>query len=87
VKQQSIVDMLRKTPEEIVDARRKGVSQPTIPTKMKTKEEKHYVDMQWALCFYECGIPFNAAAARQFQIATGNLVRLLPRLTVVGQFA
>jgi hypothetical protein len=68
VKQQSIVDMLRKIPKEIVDARRKGVSQPTIPTKMKTKEEKHYVDMQWALWFYECGIPFNAAA-RQFQTA------------------
>jgi len=25
--------------------------------------------MQWALWFYECGIPFNSAAARQFQIA------------------
>ena len=35
----------------------------------KTKEEKHYVDTQWALFFYECGIPFNAAVARQFQIA------------------
>lgn len=27
------------------------------------------MDMQWALFFYECGVPFNAAAARQFQIA------------------
>jgi hypothetical protein len=69
VKQQSILEMLRKTPEEVVDERRNGISQPTIPAKMKTKEEKHYVDMQWALWFYECGIPFNAAAARQFQIA------------------
>jgi hypothetical protein len=40
--------MLRKTPEEIVDERRKAVSQPTIPAKMNTKEEKHYVDLQWA---------------------------------------
>jgi hypothetical protein len=69
VKQQSIVEMLRKTPEEVVDERCKGISQPTIPAKMKTKEEKHYVDMQWALWFYECGIPFNTVAARQFQIA------------------
>ena len=69
VKQQSIVGMLRKAPEDVVDERRKGISQPTIQTKMKSKEEKHYVDMQWALWFYECGIPFNAAAARQFQIA------------------
>ena len=60
--------MLQKTPEEVVDERRKGISEPTIPAKMKTKEEKHYVDMQWALWFYECGVPYNVAAARQFQI-------------------
>ncbi|XP_039851752.1 uncharacterized protein LOC120710157 [Panicum virgatum] len=66
----SIIEMLRKSPEEMVDERRKGYSQPTIPAKIKTPEEKHYVDMQWALWFYECGVPFNAAtAARQFQIA------------------
>ena len=65
----SIIEMLRKSPEEMVDERRKGCSQPTIPAKIKTPEEKHYVDMQWALWFYECGVPFNAAAARQFQIA------------------
>ena len=35
----------------------------------RTKEEKSYVDKQWALFFYECGVPFNAAAARQYQIA------------------
>jgi hypothetical protein len=65
----SIVEMLRKTPEELVDERRKGCSQPTISAKIRTKEEKHYVDQQWALWFYECGVPFNAAAARQFEIA------------------
>jgi hypothetical protein len=27
------------------------------------------VDTQWALWFYECGIPFNAAASSQFQVA------------------
>jgi hypothetical protein len=65
----SIVEMLRKTPEELVDERRKGCSQPTISAKIRTKEEKHYVDQQWVLWFYECGVPFNAAAARQFEIA------------------
>jgi hypothetical protein len=61
--------MLRKSLEDVVDERRKGCSQPTIPSKMKSKEEKNYVDMQWALWFYECSVPFNAAAARQFQVA------------------
>ncbi|XP_066365179.1 uncharacterized protein [Miscanthus floridulus] len=65
----SIVEMLRKTPKELVDERRKGCSQPTIPAKIRTKGEKHYVDQRWALWFYECGVPFNAAAARQFDIA------------------
>lgn len=35
----------------------------------KTKEERHYVNMQWALFFYGCGIPFNAASSRQFEVA------------------
>jgi hypothetical protein len=61
--------MLQKTPEELVDERRKGCSQPTIIAKTRTKEEKNYVDQQWALWFYECGVPFNAAVARQFEIA------------------
>ena len=61
--------MLQKTPKELVDERRKGCSQPTILAKIRTKEEKHYVDQQWALWFYECGVPFNAAVARQFEIA------------------
>ncbi|XP_066332307.1 uncharacterized protein [Miscanthus floridulus] len=64
-----VVEMLRKTPEEIVDERLSRSYKPTIVSSTKIKEEKHYVDTQWALFFYECGIPFNAAAARQFQIA------------------
>ena len=62
----SVVEMLRKTPEEVVDERLSGSYQPTILASAKSKEDKHYVDMQWALFFYECGVPFNAAAARQF---------------------
>lgn len=42
--------------------------QPTMNAAAKSKEDKLYVDMQWALFFYECGISFNAAAARQFQV-------------------
>jgi len=40
----SVVEMLRKTPEEIVDERLSGSCQPTILSSTKTKEEKHYVD-------------------------------------------
>jgi hypothetical protein len=68
-KQKSIVEMLRKSPEDVIDESHKGCSQPTIASKMKSKEEKNYVDMQWALWFYECGVPFNAAATIQFQVA------------------
>ena len=68
-KTKTIVEMLRKTPEEVVDERLLGSYQPTINAAAKSREEKHYVDMQWGLFFYECGVPFNAAAARQFQIA------------------
>ena len=50
----SVVEMLRKTPEEIVDERLSGSYQPTIVSSTKTKEEKHYVDTQWSLFFYEC---------------------------------
>jgi hypothetical protein len=65
----SVVEMLRRTPEDVVDERLSGSYQPTILASAKSKEDKHYVDMQWALFFYECGVPFNVAAARQFQIA------------------
>ena len=81
LKQQSVLVMLRKTLEEVVDERRKGISKPTISAKMKTKEEKHYVDMQWALWFYEFGVPFNAAAARQFQIAVEATAQFGSRYT------
>ncbi|KAM0845339.1 hypothetical protein ACQ4PT_056448 [Festuca glaucescens] len=65
----SIIDMLRKKPEDVVDERRSGHSQSTMESSTKTPEERHYVCMQWALFFYECGIPFNVASSRQFQIA------------------
>ncbi|KAM0927376.1 hypothetical protein ACQ4PT_002845 [Festuca glaucescens] len=65
----SVASMLRRKPEDIVDERRCGRSQSTMESSTKTEAELHYVDMQWALFFYECGIPFNVASSRQFQIA------------------
>ncbi|CAD6250732.1 unnamed protein product [Miscanthus lutarioriparius] len=64
-----VVAMLRRTPEQIVDQRRAKDFQPTIESSTKTKEEKQYVDLQWALWFMECGVSFNAANSRQFEIA------------------
>jgi hypothetical protein len=61
--------MLRKKPEDVVDERWSGCSQSTMESSTKTLKERHYVSMQWALFFYECGIPFNVASSRQFQIA------------------
>ena len=65
----SVVAMLRRTPEQIVDQRRAKNFQPTIESSTNTKEEKQYVDLQWALWFMECGVSFNAANSRQFEIA------------------
>jgi hypothetical protein len=64
----SIASMLRRKPEDIVDERCSGRSQSTMESSTKTEAELHYVDMQWALFFYECGILFNVASSRQFQI-------------------
>uniref|UniRef100_J3MSA6 DUF659 domain-containing protein n=1 Tax=Oryza brachyantha TaxID=4533 RepID=J3MSA6_ORYBR len=65
----TVAAMIRKTPEEIMDERRSGRFQSTMERSTKSKEDKHYVDMQWALWFYECGMPFNVVASRQFEIA------------------
>jgi hypothetical protein len=65
----SVVARLRRTPEQIVDQRRAKDFQPTIESSTKTKEEKQYVDLQWALWFMECGVSFNSANSRQFEIA------------------
>jgi len=41
-----------------------GGSKRPSKNSMRTKEEKHYVDLQWAMFFYEAGIAIHAAAAR-----------------------
>ncbi|KAG8085520.1 hypothetical protein GUJ93_ZPchr0010g9074 [Zizania palustris] len=40
-----------------------------METCTKTKAQREYVNKQWAMWFYECGVPFNAISSRQFQIA------------------
>jgi len=63
-----------------MDERLSGSYQPTMNAAAKNKEEKLYVDMQWALFFYECGVPLTAAAARQFQCAVEATAQFLFRL-------
>ncbi|XP_062229978.1 uncharacterized protein LOC133927517 [Phragmites australis] len=66
----SVGSMLRRTPKEVVEERHsKGPSQISIQASMRTKEEREAVNLEWARFFYECGIPFNAANSRQFEIA------------------
>jgi hypothetical protein len=65
-----ITSLLRRTPQEVVAERyTKGATQRTINTAMKPKEEREAVCMEIAKFFYECGIPFNAANSRQFEVA------------------
>jgi len=62
--------LLRRTPQEVVAERHaKGPYQRTINVSMKPKEERDDVCLEIVKWFYECGIPFNAAASRQFQVA------------------
>jgi hypothetical protein len=61
---------LQRTSEQVVDDRRgSGSHQTTIEAITKSNDDKNYVNKQWALWFYECGIPFNAITSRQLQIA------------------
>jgi hypothetical protein len=67
---ENVASKLRRTPEQVLDDRRRsGPHQSTIEATTKSNEAKNYVNKQWALWFYECGIPFNAINSRQFQIA------------------
>jgi hypothetical protein len=67
---EKIATMLWRTPEQVVDDRRSsGSHQSTIEARMKLKADRDYVNEQWALWFYECGIPFNAISSQKFQIA------------------
>jgi hypothetical protein len=65
-----VVEIIRKKPAEGVEERHaEGKYQTTMEGSKRSKEEKHFVDMQWVMWFIEAGIPFNAASSRQFEIA------------------
>ncbi|KAK8916557.1 hypothetical protein KSP39_PZI022500 [Platanthera zijinensis] len=60
---------VRRAPEDVVDDRRaKGPAQTTIERCFRSLEEKKRVDSYVADWFYECGIPFNAAKTRSFEV-------------------
>jgi hypothetical protein len=62
--------VIRKKPAEVVEERHaRGKHQTTMEGSKRSKEDKHFIDMQWAMWFIEAGIPFNAASSRQFEIA------------------
>jgi hypothetical protein len=63
--------MLRRTPEQVVDERLSSGShhQTTMEACTKSNADRDYVNKQWAMWFYECGVPFNAINSRQFHIA------------------
>jgi hypothetical protein len=66
----SIASMIRRTPQEVVAERHaKGPAQTTISATMNPKEERNFVCLEKAKFFYECGIPFNVANSRQFEVA------------------
>jgi hypothetical protein len=66
----SIASMIRWTPQEVVaEKHAKGPAQTTISATLKPKEGRNYVCLEIAKFFYDCGIPFNAAYSRQFEVA------------------
>ena len=68
--------LLRRTPQEVVAERHaKGPYQRTINVSMKPKEERDAVCIEIAKCFYECGVPFNVANSRQFEIAIESIAQ------------
>jgi hypothetical protein len=65
-----IATMFRRTPEQVMDERLPSGShhQTTMEACTKSKADRDYVNKQWAMWFYECGVPFNAINSRQFHI-------------------
>jgi hypothetical protein len=71
-----VVEMIRKKPAEVVEERHaRGKHQSTMEGSKRSNEDKHFVDMQWAMWFIEVAIPFNAATSRQFEIALEAIVQ------------
>lgn len=57
------------TPHEVVEQiHSKGPYQTSMQSYMRKTEERAAVNLVIAKLFYECGIPFNVANSRQFEI-------------------
>ncbi|KAL6514773.1 hypothetical protein OROGR_020352 [Orobanche gracilis] len=77
----TIASMIRKSPEEVIEERHsKGPSQTTLENSTKSEEEKERVKMHIANFFYECGIPFNAANSRSYEIMVESIGQFGPGL-------
>ncbi|KAL8146502.1 hypothetical protein AgCh_004289 [Apium graveolens] len=81
VSSNSVASMLMKTPEQVVEDRhRKGASQITLENRLRNSEEKERAHMQIANFFYECGIPFNAANSRSYEVMVESIGQYGPGL-------
>ncbi|KAL8093856.1 hypothetical protein AgCh_035657 [Apium graveolens] len=70
-----------RTPEQVVEERHtKGASQSTLENRLRTPEEKAKVHMHIANFFYECGIPFNAANSRSYEVMVESIGQYGPGL-------
>lgn len=77
----SVGSMLMRTPEQIIEDRHsKGTSQTTLESRLRTQEEKERVHMHIANFFYECGIPFNAANSRSYEVMVESIGQYGPGL-------
>ncbi|KAL6508662.1 hypothetical protein OROGR_023373 [Orobanche gracilis] len=77
----TIASMIRKSPEEVIEERHsKSPSQTTLENSTKSEEEKDRVKMHIANFFYECGIPFNAANSRSYEIMVESIGQFGPGL-------
>ncbi|KAL6563638.1 hypothetical protein OROGR_002597 [Orobanche gracilis] len=77
----SVGSMVMRTPEQVIEDRHaKGPSQTTIESRLRTPEEKTRVHMHIANFFYECGIPFNAANSRSYEVMVESIGQYGPGL-------
>ncbi|KAL6534829.1 hypothetical protein OROGR_013504 [Orobanche gracilis] len=77
----SVGSMVMRTPEQVIeDKHAKGPSQTTIESRLRTPEEKARVHMHIANFFYECGIPFNAANSRSYEVMVESIGQYGPGL-------
>lgn len=81
VQGKSVVQMLRKSPEDVVkDRHEKSQNQTTMEAYIKRPEEKERVFKHISDFFYENGIPFNAAHSLSYEIMIESVGQYGPGL-------